>query len=321
MTELSYRWFCPPGGMVVDPFAGGSVRGIVASMLGLRYCGVDLSERQVLVNRMQAVDICDKENQPKWHAGDSLGIVKFVDMKADLLFSCPPYGALERYSDDPRDLSTMAYEDFILKYQNIITQAVKCLKNDRFAVFVVGDFRDSNGHLHNFVGDTISAFEDAGASFYNSAILITPAGTAPIRAAKYMDRSRKLVNCHQQFLCFVKGSWRRATVACGDLNRKLEQQQIDIELFGNGLLSDVSFSPSRQGNLSDKFLVPPFTVFDARDGWWRRRKTAWIGLGIESELGRGTDKLNLAIAVKRQREYDSPQELKEKERKRLMFGR
>jgi len=32
--ELSYRWFCPKEGEVLDPFAGGSVRGIVANFYG-----------------------------------------------------------------------------------------------------------------------------------------------------------------------------------------------------------------------------------------------------------------------------------------------
>ncbi|HXF87125.1 MAG TPA: hypothetical protein VNK48_02075 [Xanthobacteraceae bacterium] len=36
LCEIAYRWFCPPGGSVLDPFAGGSVRGIVASRLGRR---------------------------------------------------------------------------------------------------------------------------------------------------------------------------------------------------------------------------------------------------------------------------------------------
>jgi hypothetical protein len=31
LCEIAYRWFCPSGGTVLDPFAGGSVRGIVAS--------------------------------------------------------------------------------------------------------------------------------------------------------------------------------------------------------------------------------------------------------------------------------------------------
>ena len=32
LCELAYRWWCPPGGTVLDPFAGGSVRGLVACM-------------------------------------------------------------------------------------------------------------------------------------------------------------------------------------------------------------------------------------------------------------------------------------------------
>ena len=39
--------------------------------------------------------------------------------------------------------------------------------------------------------------------------------------------------------------------------------------------------------LADRFGVPPFTVLNAREGWWQARKTAWIALGIKSELGRG----------------------------------
>jgi hypothetical protein len=30
----------------------------------------------------------------------------------------------------------------------------------------------------------------------------------------------------------------------------------------------------------------PFSVLNAREGWWQARKDAWIALGIRSELGR-----------------------------------
>ena len=42
-----------------------------------------------------------------------------------------------------------------------------------------------------------------------------------------------------------------------------------------------------KGNLSDRFMIPPFTVLNAREGWWQSRKRAWLALGIKSELGRG----------------------------------
>lgn len=40
-------------------------------------------------------------------------------------------------------------------------------------------------------------------------------------------------------------------------------------------------------SLSDRFGVPPFSVLNAREGWWQDRKRAWLALGIKSELGRG----------------------------------
>jgi ParB-like nuclease domain len=42
-----------------------------------------------------------------------------------------------------------------------------------------------------------------------------------------------------------------------------------------------------KAKLADKFGVPPFSVLNAREGWWQDRKKAWLALGIESELGRG----------------------------------
>jgi ParB-like chromosome segregation protein Spo0J len=42
-------------------------------------------------------------------------------------------------------------------------------------------------------------------------------------------------------------------------------------------------------NLADRFMIPPFSVLNAREGWWQDRKRAWIAMGIQSELGRGAD--------------------------------
>lgn len=39
--------------------------------------------------------------------------------------------------------------------------------------------------------------------------------------------------------------------------------------------------------LAERFLIPPFSVLDARQGYWQARKQAWLTLGIRSEVGRG----------------------------------
>jgi hypothetical protein len=161
LCELIYRWFCPPGGVGFDPFAGGSVRGIVASKLGRAYVGIDLADGQLEANRMQADGICD-EPIPDWRHGDSRELLTIAgDVAADLLFSCPPYADLEIYSDDPRDLSTMPYADFRAAYEQIIADACKLLKPDRFACFVVGDVRDKHGCYRGFPWHTVEAFEKA----------------------------------------------------------------------------------------------------------------------------------------------------------------
>lgn len=51
------------------------------------------------------------------------------------------------------------------------------------------------------------------------------------------------------------------------------------------------------GSLAERFMVPPFTVLNAREGWWQARKSAWLALGIQSELGRGENALGFSETV------------------------
>jgi ParB-like chromosome segregation protein Spo0J len=95
------------------------------------------------------------------------------------------------------------------------------------------------------------------------------------------------------------------------LNAGWDNEMLTIEL--NDLLADgfalelLGFNPNEldnlligeeeieepekigHGNLSDRFLIPPFSVLNAREGWWQDRKRFWLSLGIKSELGRGED--------------------------------
>ncbi len=214
LCEIAYRWFCPPGGTVLDPFAGGSVRGIVASRLGRGYLGIELRVEQVAANEAQ-FDLAG-DPRPRWVCGDSRDLARLAgDVDADLVFSCPPYWNLERYSDDPADLSTMGVEAFFEAYAEIIGASVAQLREDRFAVWVVGDVRDEDGCFVNLPGRTVEAFEAAGARFYNDAILVTAVGSLPVRAGRQFVASRKLGRTHQNVMVFVKGDPKQATEACG----------------------------------------------------------------------------------------------------------
>lgn len=214
LCEIAYRWFCPPGGTVLDPFAGGSVRGIVAARLGRPYVGIELRAEQVAANQAQA-DLAG-DPSPRWIAGDSRDLAQLAaGIEADLVFSCPPYWNLERYSDDPSDLSTMPLADFLKAQGEIIAQAVARLRPNRFAVWVIGDVRDAYGFFVNLPGLTVEAFEAAGARFYNDAILVTAVGSLPIRVGRQFTAARKLGRTHQNVLVFCKGDPRKATEVCG----------------------------------------------------------------------------------------------------------
>ena len=215
LCEIAYRWFCPPDGSIIDPFAGGSVRGIVASVLGRAYTGIDLRPEQVAANERQA-QVITPHNLPAWVTGDSRNLAAIAAAEYDFVFSCPPYFDLELYSDDPADLSNAGgYAEFIESYREIIAASVSMLKPDRFACFVVGDVRDPSGMYRNFVSDTIDCFHQAGARLYNEAILVTACGSLPIRAARPFEASRKLGKTHQNVLVFCKGNPEKATQACG----------------------------------------------------------------------------------------------------------
>lgn len=212
LCELVYRWFSAPGARVLDPFAGGSVRGVVASTLGREYFGCELRAEQVAANNAQKA-LC-KDPMPTWHCGDSVHIREHYKGSADLLFSCPPYANLEIYSDDPADISNMPYAGFLDAYRKIIAASVDCLAPDSFACFVVGEVRDKRGNYLNFVGDTVEAFRAAGAEYYNEAILVTAVGSLPVRVGRQFKAGRKLGKTHQNILTFVKGDGKKAARKC-----------------------------------------------------------------------------------------------------------
>jgi len=206
LCELMYYWFCPQNGSVLDPFAGGSVRGLIAALTEHQYTGVDIRQEQIDANNESTETILTDEKKPNWICGDSTNIDKLVDGEFDMVFSCPPYFDLEKYSDNPNDISNMTYENFLKSYREIISKTVKFLKNNRFAVFVIGDIRDTKtGILRNFVSETIAAFQAAGLHLYNEMILVTPCGSLPLRVNTGFSGMRKVGKTHQNILVFYKG--------------------------------------------------------------------------------------------------------------------
>ena len=215
LAELMYRWFSKEEDIILDPFAGGCVRGVVASVLGRHYIGNDLNQVQILTNEEQYENLQERytslAGSAHWYCGDSdEDLELFQD--ADMIFTCPPYYNLERYSNDPRDLSCQpSYADFLHKYSSILKQSAYHLKENSFFVIVVSEVREEPRGIEksNFVGlvpDTIHILRDlCHLHYYNEIIVMNNIGSLPIRAPKYFDQSRKIGRMHQNVLVFYKG--------------------------------------------------------------------------------------------------------------------
>jgi len=203
LCEVLYNWFCVDGKEILDPFAGGSVRGIVANYLGFKYTGIDIRQEQIDSNREQGLEILDVVNQPNWYVGDSNEVLNGFNKEFDFVFSCPPYSDLEVYSDLKNDISNMPYNEFMKAYEEIIAKSCNLLKSGGYACFVVGEVRDKKGNYIGFVPDTINAFRKCGMNFYNEGILLNAIASASMRANGNM-KTQKLVKVHQNILIFKK---------------------------------------------------------------------------------------------------------------------
>lgn len=224
MAELVCRWFGLESCKSFDCFAGDSVFGYVSAHLGNEFVGIELRPEQAQLNNertegMSARYVCD----------DGQNVAKHINADSqDLLFSCPPYFDLEHYSDLENDASNQkSYDDFIQILRNAFTAAISCLKENRFAVIVVGDVRDkSTGFYYDFCGDIKRIFKDSGMSLYNEIILIETGASTALRASRYME-SRKVAKMHQNILVFYKGK----TKDIKKHYKKIEYASEDLELF------------------------------------------------------------------------------------------
>jgi hypothetical protein len=57
--------------------------------------------------------------------------------------------------------------------------------------------------------------------------------------------------------------------------------------------AEAAFQP---GSLLTRFVAPPFSVLDTRQGYWQERRRSWLSLGMQSELGRGAQALATTAA-------------------------
>ena len=204
LAEVIVHWFGTPSGNTFDCFAGDTVFGYVAAKMGQEFTGIELREEQYHLNNNR---VTEAGISAKYINDDGQNVAKHLEKESqDLLFSCPPYFNLEKYSDLDNDASNQSdYNAFIKILEKAFGDAIKCLKNNRFAVIVVGDIRDKHGFYFRFHDDIKDIFKKAGMLVYNEMILIETGASTALRASRYME-GRKVAKMHQNVLVFYKGN-------------------------------------------------------------------------------------------------------------------
>lgn len=213
LTEAHIAWHTRPGWRVLDPFAGGPTRGIIAAYYGRYYTGVDLSPLQVDANRAVYQQWQERgliTGSAEWHVGAAQDLLPQLDAASyDYVITCPPYGDLERYSDHPADLSAMDWDVFRGALAGIVAGSVRLLRPDRYVTWVVGDLRDKRGHLRRLPSLVDDMHHRADAHLINDMVVASPLG------GKYgviwrQWGGRSATRIHQYAHTYICGDRRKA---------------------------------------------------------------------------------------------------------------
>jgi hypothetical protein len=166
LCEIVYQWHMPKhGGLVLDPFAGASARGIVAGCLGYQYTGFETSREKIKTNERQAL-LAQLQypamKLPKWICADPASLDKHLPpgVQYDLIFT-----------DLPVYNSKQATSKCKARYTKIFGQAIARLRQTRFVVVMARGVCGDDGAIQFSADDVVGLTKPFGVQYYNRAVL------------------------------------------------------------------------------------------------------------------------------------------------------
>lgn len=173
------KFYSEENDTVLDPFAGHNSRMQVTHQLRRNYIGYDISEKFMKFNeevknqllglsQQQALFIekntilLNKQSSTKLNEPDN---------SIDMIFTSPPYYNIEFYGDEPEQLGKCkTYEDFLNEMTKVVTECHRTLKNDKYCIFNINDFRDK-GKYYAYHSDIIDIYKKVGFKIWDVIIL------------------------------------------------------------------------------------------------------------------------------------------------------
>lgn len=209
LCKFVIQYWSNRGDLILDPFHGWGTRCAIAMQLGRAYMGYDISPT---TNKDVAEMIREQTLQTKWFGceipaykllcGDGTLVSEVQQDSVDLIFTCPPYFNIEKYESVKGQLSDIDdYKVFMQKMATAAKRYIEVLKDKKFCVLVVGDWREK-GTLRLFSKDMIDVFCSAGFTLYD--LLIHKLNSAAIVGCGNFDENHFVTKSHEYILVFKK---------------------------------------------------------------------------------------------------------------------
>jgi DNA modification methylase len=201
------RYGGSPGGLILDAFAGGPPRAVVAALMGYNYLGYEIRKEQIDEN-LKIISNLGIQGSVNYVCSDGTILDGCPQNSCDFALTCPPYYDLEQYSDLPNDLSNLPdYETFDKAMANCAKAHFRVMKPGAFVCIVTCPFRtggnkDEN-ELRDFPGDTVRNFRNAGFLLWQKVVLSRNFASAAVRSTVSW-KGKKLVPRHEELLVFRK---------------------------------------------------------------------------------------------------------------------
>jgi DNA modification methylase len=213
------RQFTKSGMTVLDPFCGVASTQKAAALLGRNAIGFEISRRWANLGRQRLETEVPKGVRQSIrlrvvNQDCSKGLRLLRPQSIDFVITSPPYwnilnkdpdkkiieqrvkrGLATRYSRSPSDLGNAAgYPVFLRKLTKIIRACRRVLKSQRYAVFIVADFRHGS-RFYPFHADLVRCAERAGLALKGITVMIQ----SQKRLYPYGYPSTFVQNIHHQY--------------------------------------------------------------------------------------------------------------------------
>jgi DNA modification methylase len=246
LAEFIIKYWSNEGDLILDPFHGWGTRCFEAIRIKRNYIGYDISpvtsndvrkHLEEFKKKMLAGGIGNAELM----CGDGIKIEGVVKNSVDMIFTCPPYFNIEKYESINGQLSDFNdYQAFLCKLHEGAKNYYNVLKNGKFCVFVVGDWREE-GQLRLFGKDVIDVFCQAGFILYD--FLINKLNSAAVVGCGNFDESNFVTKSHEYVLVFKKDLNMKSNYEIMDYNNILERKKVMVEVIKELIYKDEMLKP------------------------------------------------------------------------------